>query len=203
MRMGVCVGFIQNLIGPRGQRRAAGGVSVNVVDVKEGCLACWLAAELEGFIDQVPSCSPDCWGPGCSRGGSDRGRSFWRRARPAKSGRLRYVVCSLHNRRWSLPGWPGYLLSWTVAWSGLFRPFHVAALRDQGKTLRASMQTSNRLGPINPSSSLQSQTLSQLYLPRPRRHRLTNEIKNGCLMPGRPQRWCRSLVHACSLACLN
>lgn len=90
--MGSCVGFIQNLIG----QRRVGGVNVSV-DAKEGCLAGWLAAELKGFIDQVPSCSPDCWGPGCSRGGSDRGRSFWRRARPAKSGRLRYVVCSLHT----------------------------------------------------------------------------------------------------------
>lgn len=65
------------------------------VDVK-GCrlLVLGLAAELKGSIDQVPSCSPDCWGQGCIRGGSDRGRSFWRRARPAKSGRLRYVVCS-------------------------------------------------------------------------------------------------------------
>lgn len=36
--MGVCVGFIQNLIGPRGQR-CVGGVDV---DVKEGLLG-WLA----------------------------------------------------------------------------------------------------------------------------------------------------------------
>lgn len=166
MRTGVNVGFIQNLIGPRWKRCADGigvGVGVGVdagVDVEEDWLAGWLAAELEGFIEQVPSCSPDCWGPGCSRGGSDRGRSFWRRARPAKSGRLRYVEALV---------WPGA------------PPFHVAA--GPGKTLRASKQTSNRLGPINPSSSLQSQTLSQLYLPRPRRHRLTNEMKHRCLMP--------------------
>lgn len=95
--MGVCVGFIQNLIGPRGQR-----CSWWCECGCEGGLLGWLvgrlAAELKGFIDQVPSCSPDCWGPGCSRGGSDRGRSFWRRARPAKSGRLRYVVCSLRTQ---------------------------------------------------------------------------------------------------------
>lgn len=70
----------------------------------------------------------------------------------------------------------------SLVWSGLVRPFHVAA--GPGKTLRASMQTSNRPAPINPSSSLQSQTLSQLYLPRPRRRRLTNEMENRCLMPG-------------------
>lgn len=39
--MGSRVGFIQNLIGPRGQRRV-GGVNVSV-DAKEGCLAGWLA----------------------------------------------------------------------------------------------------------------------------------------------------------------
>lgn len=95
--MGGCVGFIQNLMGPRGKRCVDA-----VVDVGED----WLLGRLQrrkASIDQVPSCSPDCWagwGPGCSRSGSEGGRSFWRRARPAKSGRLRYVVpaCSARDR---------------------------------------------------------------------------------------------------------
>ena len=60
--MGIHVGFIQNLIGPRGQRCVDGRWCGRGC----GCEGCvkedWLAAELKGFIDQVPSCSPDCWG---------------------------------------------------------------------------------------------------------------------------------------------
>lgn len=33
-----------------------------------------VAAELKGFMAQVPSCSPAIWGPGCSRGGSEGAR---------------------------------------------------------------------------------------------------------------------------------
>lgn len=99
--MGGCVGFIQNLMGPRAKRCVDGaGVGEDVEeDVVEDVGEDWLLGRLQrgkASIDQVPSCSPDCWagwGPGCSRGGSEGGRSFWRRARPAKSGRLRYVAC--------------------------------------------------------------------------------------------------------------
>lgn len=109
------------------------------------CLTGWLAAELKGFIDQVPSCSPDCWGPGCSRGGSDRGRSFWRRARPAKSGRLRYVVCSFHTHTSAGPYLPGR----SLVWSGPSIPCRCAAgPRKNPPGLDANIQSPRTYQPI-------------------------------------------------------
>lgn len=71
LRMGVRVGFIQNLI--RAKRTTDMCVWVGAeCSWRTG----WLAAALKGFVAQVPSCSPDCWGPCCSRGGSDGGRFF-------------------------------------------------------------------------------------------------------------------------------
>lgn len=100
-----------------------------------------------------------------------------------------------------LPG----LHAWCLVWSDL----HSMSphLRDQGKPSGPRCKHPIASGPINSTSSLQSQTLSQLYLPWPPAPslRFANEMEIRCLMPGCASGLALSpsSMLACLLGCLT